>query len=187
MAELLGIGTIDFDRIAKRIIAGDVFIYPTDTVYGIGCDATNVKSIERIFEIKQRQKGKPFSVAFSDMQMLLKYVDVDEGQKEMMIEKLPGAYTFIVKKKGIPDVATAGLPTVGVRIPDFGPLKELIKKAKVPIVTTSANTSGEHPASSIQEISHQVLNGVDFAIDAGRCGSGVPSTVIDLTTGKKLR
>lgn len=187
MVEVIGIGDIDFDKVAKRIAKGEVFIYPTDTIYGIGCDATNVESITRIFDIKQRQRGKPFSVAFSDMQMLLRYVDVDEGQKEAMAEKLPGAYTFIVNKKGIPDAATAGLPTVGVRIPDFGPLKRLIAKAKVPIVTTSANTSGEHPASTIQEISHQLLNSVDFAIDAGRCGSGVASTVIDLATGKKIR
>lgn len=179
--------TADLKEIAKRINAGEVFIYPTDTVYGIGCDALNEKAVERVYEAKGRDFKKPMSVAFSDIMQLKKYVSVDEKQLEMIKQKLPGAYTFIVKNKAIPKRVAAGLDTIGIRIPDHSRMLALIREANTPIVTTSANLAGGKPASSVHELSSEMLARVDFVIDGGKCGSGKPSTILDLATGEKLR
>jgi L-threonylcarbamoyladenylate synthase len=172
---------------AERIAAGGVFVYPTDTVYGIGCDALNEKAVERVFEIKERDKNKPLSVAFSDVDDLLGFVYVDESDEKELREKLPGPYTFIVKNKSIPRVVTGGLDTIGVRVPDHDRIRRIIKLAGRPIVTTSANPSGAPAVNSIQEIPDEFLKRVDFMIDEGVCGSGRPSRIINLVTGEKLR
>jgi L-threonylcarbamoyladenylate synthase len=114
-------------------------------------------------------------------------VSVDDGQEELLKEKLPGPYTFIVKNKAVPRVVTGGLDTLGVRVPDYGLVRELIREADTPIVTTSANISGEKTPCSIHEIPYSVLEQVGFVIDAGACKLGRPSEIIDLATGEKLR
>jgi L-threonylcarbamoyladenylate synthase len=167
--------------------AGEVFIYPTDTVYGIGCDALNEEAVKRVFDAKGRDFNKPLSVAFKDVPQLLRFVDVDEGQRREIEGKLPGPYTFIVKNKHLPKTVTAGLETVGVRVPRHDLIRELIRESGVPIVTTSANLAGGPAPSHIYEVPNEVIEKADFAIDAGKCGSGKPSTIIDLSTGKCLR
>jgi len=187
MADIIDAKSLDIKKIAERVRQGQVFIYPTDTVYGIGCDATNEASVKRVYAIKGRDFKKPLSVAFSQMEHLIRFVSINETGRETMAGKLPGAYTFIVKNKSISPGVTASLGTVGVRIPDYQPLLSLIKKAGVPVVTTSANLSGEVPSNDIANLSPEILKKADFVIDAGECGSGKPSTIIDLSTGKKIR
>jgi|GEM_PF-362563 len=186
-AEIIDIRGADLSEMAKRIKSGAVFIYPTDTVYGIGCDALNEGAVKRVFEIKGRVFDKPLSVAFGDIMQLLKFVSVDEDQKKELREKLPGPYTFIVKNKGVPKLVTAGRDTVGVRIPDYSLLLALIREVGGPIVTTSANLSGQGPARSVFELPPEILREVDFVLDGGRCELGRPSTVINLTSGERLR
>lgn len=187
MAELIKMGGTDMGALAKRIKSGEVFVYPTDTVYGIGCDATNEKAVRRIVEIKDRDAGKPLSVAFCDVNQMLGYVSASAAEKREIAGKLPGPYTFIITNKSLPKVVTAGFETVGARVPDYAPILRLIKAAGVPIITTSANISGKPPACSVDEVPESVLKKVDFALDGGKCCSGKPSTVIDLATGKRLR
>lgn len=186
MAEIIELGKANLRGLAHRVKGGEVFIYPTDTVYGLGCNALDESAVKRVFRIKGRSQ-KPLSVAFHDMAHLVRFVEVDEAQRKTMEEKLPGPYTFIVKNKKIPSVVSCGLETVGVRIPAYGPIRELIREADVPVVTTSANLAGGSPANSVYEIPYGLIDKVDFVIDAGKCGSGKPSTVIDLTTGETLR
>lgn len=187
MAEIIEIGDVDFQKLGERVKAGEVFIYPTDTVYGIGCDVFNEEAVKRVFEIKGRAGDKPLSVAFHDVDQLLRYVNVDAGQEARIREVLPGAYTFIVQNQSIPGYVTAGLPTVGARVPDYGPILELIREADTPIVTTSANISGMAPACTLHDIPFNIVEKVDFVIDAGKCGSGKPSTIINLLDNKILR
>jgi len=187
MAEIIEVGKADLPSLSRRVKAGEVFIYPTDTVYGIGCDALNEESVGRIFEIKQRPRDNPLSVAFWDVSQLLRYVSLGDEQEALLSKKLPGPYTFIVKNKALPRVVTGGLDTIGVRVPDHGPIRELIREADTPIVTTSANISGEKTPCSIHEIPYSLLQQVGFIIDAGSCKLGRPSEVIDLATGEKLR
>jgi len=159
---------------------GKIIIYPTDTVYGIGCIIYS-KHISKIFEIKKRS-NKPLSVAFSDLEMLEEYAIIDEKQEEFIKENLLNPYTFILKKKEeIPDEITFG-ENVGARIPDNKIVKELIKNS-LPIITTSANISSKLPAASVDEISDEIKNNenISLIIDSGKCKLQKPSVVIDLT------
>jgi len=190
----IDMSSLDTGYIAERILAGEVFIYPTDTVYGIGCDCTNLKAVRRVKEIKGRDFKKPLSLAFPDTliskaSIFDDFVFLDPEKKEIMEEFLPGPYTFILGKKDkIPDEVTGGLPTVGVRIPEVDFLLDIIRRTGVPIVTTSANLSGEPPTNDFRRIDRKLLDEVDFAVNAGRFGTGIPSRVVDLTKkGKILR
>jgi L-threonylcarbamoyladenylate synthase len=175
------------EEIVQKLADGQVFIYPTDTVYGLGCDALDEESVQRIFNIKGRGFDKPLSVAFSSLSHLNEYVTLEGGDEKELIKRLPGPYTFIVRNKKIPAVVTGGLDTVGVRIPDYGPALEIIRGLGRPIITTSVNKSGQESAKNVQGISQEILDSVDFIIDGGQCGSGSPSRIIDLIDKKILR
>jgi L-threonylcarbamoyladenylate synthase len=157
-----------------------VFIYPTDTVYGIGCDAEDEKLVEKIREIKKRD-AKPFSVIAPSKKWILENCEVDES----LIDKyLPGAYTLILKKKKKDFLSSVSdTEFLGVRIPDCDFTKVLQKTGK-PIVTTSVNFSGENPANKINEIDSEILDKVDFVVDVGEL-SGTPSTIVK--DGKEIK
>lgn len=175
----------EIDEMISFLRQGAVIIYPTDTVYGIGCDATNRDAIERIYKIKKRPTDNPMSVAFSDFNMLQEYTELDEEQMTQMKNKLPGPYTFIVRAQNLPEIITKD-NKVGVRIPEIPTILYIISKFGKPIVTTSANIAKQRPTHLFDKIDQNVLRGVDFAIKED-IGSGLPSAVIDLTTGKALR
>ncbi len=165
-------------ELIENIKAGKIFIYPTDTIYGIGCDATNIRAVERIKEIKSRDKDKPLSVIAPSINWIKENCIID---KELDINKyLPGAYTLILKKKN-PDFLrhVSNSDTIGIRIPYCDFIKQ-IQKANVPFITTSVNLSGEPFASSIKEISEEIINKVDIVIEAEDETklSGKPSTLV---------
>ena len=161
-------------NITKEILAGKVFIYPTDTVYGIGCDATNKNSVEKIREIKRRD-AKPFSVIAPSVEWIKENCIIPESIE--IGKYLPGPYTLILKKKN-PDFLKETSPseTLGVRIPANGFTAE-IQKSGAPFVTTSVNFSGEKPANKIEEIPEEILRQVDFTFNSGPL-SGKPSTLV---------
>jgi len=170
---------------AEMIKKGAIFLYPTDTVCGLGCSALSNNAVARLLDIKGRE-NKPLSLAFYDMEMVAKYTNITKDQKELIEEKLPGPYTFIVRKNPrIPDIVTAGLKTVGVRIPNHE-IRKLIKGVGTPIITTSANKAGEPAPARLEEVSEEIREAVDFVFNASE-GSGRPSKIVDLTTGKILR
>jgi L-threonylcarbamoyladenylate synthase len=174
---------------ALAIKEGKIIIYPTDTVYGLGCALNFKKSVEKIFEIKKRPKKKPLSVAFSDLKMAKKYIDLTKSQEDFIKKSLERPYTFIVKKKKekISDLITAKKDTLGIRIPNQRILREIIKEAAMPIITTSANISGKRPPATFKEIDPLIAQKADLAIDGGRCPVGKPSIIIDLEKGEILR
>lgn len=159
-------------NLKKEILAGKIFIYPTDTIYGIGCNALNKASVEKIREIKKRDK-KPFSVIAPSFSWISENCIIDLDIKKY----LPGPYTIILKKKDrnfLPWISET--ETIGVRIPNNEFTKK-IQEAGVPFVTTSVNISGENPANKIEEISNEMLEQVDFVFNSGGL-SGKPSTLI---------
>lgn len=177
----------ELGAIVDLVKKGRLFIYPTDTVYGLGCDI-NSKNVERIFEIKVRPMTFPLSVAFSCLEMTKEYTLLDREQEDFIRKWLNQPYTFVVKKKStIPSIVTSGKNTVGVRIPNNELVRRIIDKVGTPIVTTSANISGDGPPVSVDEIDPRILNGVELVIDAGPCRVGKPSKVIDLVEGKVVR
>ncbi|MBN2250602.1 MAG: threonylcarbamoyl-AMP synthase [Candidatus Altiarchaeota archaeon] len=173
--------------VAKRLQEGCVIVYPTETVYGLGCSIGDIDAVNRVYEIKKRSGDNPLSVAFPDLETAKRYVRLDAQQEGFIRKNLGKPVTFIVRKKGIPDEVTAGRDTVGMRIPDHALVRELLRKAGTPIVSTSANVSGEKAPAGFEEISREILSGVDLAIDSGRCRLGVHSKVVDVATGDVLR
>lgn len=169
----------------EQIINGAVFIYPTDTIYGIGCDATNDKAVKKIREIKNRDK-KPFSIIAPSKRWIKEYCIGTDIEKNL--RRLPGAYTFVlkIKKRIVTKEVNKRKGTIGVRIPKHW-ISDFVKEFGRPIVTTSLNVSGELPVKSIDQISTEMYEKIDFVIDEGKL-AGEPSTVIDLTgKEKKLR
>ena len=173
---------------ARAILEGKVVIYPTDTVYGLGCAISREESVKRVFEIKKRSMDKPLSIAFPDIESAKKYVSLDAREEEYIKKNIEEPFTFIVrKKKNVPDNVTAGMGTVGIRIPYHEVIKAVLHSAKVPVITTSANVSGEKPPASFQEISKKILGKADLAIDSGPCRVGLPSKIVNVLTGETLR
>lgn len=164
------------ENIKQAILQGKIFIYPTDTIYGIGCDALNKEVVEKIKQIKQRDKDKPLSVIAPSIKWIKEncVIDVD------LNKYLPGAYTIILKKKN-PDFLKhiSNTDSLGIRIPDCKFTKQ-IQRANIPFITTSVNFSGEPFAKSIKNIPKEILNKVDYVIKAKDESklTGKPSTLI---------
>lgn len=173
--------------VSKAIKKGKIIIYPTDTVYGLGC-AINSGSIRNIFEIKERDMKNPLSVAFSSLDMAERYVLLDAEERKFIEKHINERYTFVVKRKSdIPDIVTGGMGSVGIRIIDHPVPRQIIQHSGLPIITTSANMSGKRAPVNVGEIDNKIKNSVDIILDAGRCKIGIPSKVIDLSTGRILR
>ena len=167
----------------KILNNGGVIAYPTDTVYGIGCDALNQKAIKKVFELKGRDYSKPLSIACLDIEMVRKYAYVTAEIEKIFKELLPGPFTILFKKKKpITNLVTAGLNKVGVRIPDNKLCLKIIKEFGQPIITTSANLSGGEEISNYKDL-HIPVN----FIVKGKCKFGQPSTIFDLESKKILR
>ena len=164
-------------------IKSSVIIYPTDTVYGIGCNAEKDVLVNRIFEIKGRGTKKPMSVIAPGKEWILKHCIVSQ---ETVDKYLPGKYTLLVKKKDkeFLSAATAGMQTIGVRIPAHR-FSRLVEKAKVPFVTTSANPSGWGAPKALSEMPVSLKDAVDIVIDGGEL-DGTPSTLVDCTGEKDV-
>jgi L-threonylcarbamoyladenylate synthase len=154
-------------------LKSEIFIYPTDTIYGIGCDASKVALVERIREIKNRD-SKFMSVIAPSLKWIFENFEV-EGE---LIEKyLPGPYTLLLKKKNFDFLeGVSGNEYVGIRIPDCS-FTKVLQELNIPIVTTSVNLSGEKPANKIDEIDERILGEINIIIDFGKL-SGKASTLI---------
>ncbi len=162
------------EGIAMQIKHGAILIYPTDTVYGIGCNAEDARAVKKLRQIKGTDH--PFSVIAPSKAWIQENLKVNFPD---YLEKLPGPVTLImIKKVRLLDAATAGL-TLGVRIPDH-PIMKLIEKAGAPFITTSANMSGQPAPASPSEIPRELERQVDFVIDGGAL-PGKPSRIVDLT------
>ena len=165
------------EEIITAIKLGRIFIYPTDTIYGMGCDATNENAVQKLREIKNRE-AKPFSVIAPNKDWIMKnYILPNEGSLDI----LPGPYTLIFKKSEFgevaPNVFFVALP--GVRIPDNW-FTGLISEAGQPFVTTSVNITGQKNMETLEDAPKELLDQVDYVIYDGPI-HGKQSTRIDLT------
>jgi L-threonylcarbamoyladenylate synthase len=174
-----------FEAALAAIKAGGIVIYPTDTLYGAGCDATNAQAVERLRALKRRGAEKPMSIIVSDFAMLARICPISPAQEKILHALLPGPYTFILPlKRRLP---VSGAPEAGVRVPEHAFMRAVSKAAGVPIVSTSANLSGEKDAADLPSVSREILSGCDLAIDGGRCKYAQGSTVMDLIRMEVLR
>ncbi len=169
---------------------GQVIVSPTDTVYGLLADAANDKAIEKIFAIKGRDKKKPIPIFVKDIEMAKKLAIIDEKQEHFLREVWPGKITVVLKRKercGLSKILFGREETIGLRIPDYKLVNEIIKKIKKPLTSTSANIAGKGPLLKIQEILEQFEEHEtkpDLILNAGNLPKSTPSLVINLTKKK---
>ena len=178
MVEIINFQDINAKDLVKRIKAGEIFIYPTDTIYGLGCNASKSECVEEIRKIKRRDGEKPLSVIAPSKKWIY---DNFEINKRSYIQTLPGPFTFILtmKKKCVAKNVNLDGNTLGVRIP-YHAFTRLVQRANVPFITTSVNFSGKKPIREVKEIPRSILRNVDVVIDDGFLHNH-PSTIIDLT------
>jgi len=158
---------------------GGVIVYPTGTVYGLGCDIHQKKAVERIYQIRQLKKDHPLSFMCPDLSNIARYAYVDDFAYRIMKRLVPGPYTFVLKAtREVPKLLVRKQKTVGIRVPDNAVTLALLEELGSPIVSTSATVDGE-VLSDPDEL-HARFAQVDALIDGG-WGGIEPSTVIDLT------
>lgn len=171
------------EEATTTIEAGEAVVYPTETVYGLGADATNPEAVDRVFEIKDRPLEKPISVAFADRETARRYTEPTDRELAFMKKFLPGPVTVVVDRGSIlPDVLTAGRSRVGVRIPD-NEVAVALCRAAGPITATSANRSGKPSVTLPADLSSSVRDAVGAIVDTGST-PGTESTVVDIEAGE---
>jgi L-threonylcarbamoyladenylate synthase len=165
---------------------GKVIVYPTDTIYGLGADALNEKAIERIFEIKGREKKIAISVAVCSIDMAKEFAEIDESAERLFLRYMPGALTLVVRNKEFPEILTGRTGKIGIRMPDDRIALEIIERFGKPITATSANKHGMPPARTVDEAKEQLGDSVEVYVDGG-LREGLPSTVYDCVKKKVIR
>ena len=161
----------------KTMKNGGLVIYPTETCYGIGADATNIKSIEKIYEIKNRDTSKPIPILVSSLDMIRKYGVITKKIEFLVKKFMPGPLS-IVTKRGRP-ISDANHEGISFRISSHPVAFTLVKLLKRPITTTSANISGQSSIYDIETIIGMFKNKVDMILDCGDLPRNEPSTCID--------
>ena len=161
---------------------GGVIIFPTDTVYGVGCDPMNEAAVEKVKQAKGRE-SKPFPILVDSLEKALELGEFEEKSLELAYRLWPGPLTIVVKasEKARKSPAIFGSEMIGLRIPASIQAIELIKRSGGALVGTSANLSGNPPPKSIDELEDLLIQSADLVIDGGRCLLGEPSTVIKVS------
>ena len=177
-------------EVVELLEKGGVIIYPTDTVYGIGCDITKARAVERVARIKGVKPEKAnFAFICSDLSHLSDYAkQVDNNTFKLMKAYLPGPYTFILTaSNNVPKILKQKKKTVGIRVPDNNIILEIVKKLGHPILTTSLKEDDEIlEYSTDPEVIHDEYKDlVDLVIDGGY-GGVIPSTILDCTGDEPL-
>lgn len=165
-------------KVVEVLERGGIIAYPTDTTYGIGCSIFNKKGIERIYLLKQREKKKPFSFICADLSEVARYAKVSNYAFKVMKRFLPGPYTFVMEASSIvPDLVQTKQKTVGIRIPDNPICLSLVQRLGHPVITTSANLSGEEPIGDPFLVEQSMGKQLDLIIDGGFLSAEVSSVV----------
>lgn len=177
--------TTDLAAAATLIKKGQVVAFPTETVYGLGADATNENAVKKVFAAKNRPSDNPLIVTVANVEMVKRFVAEIPPIAEKLIENFwPGSLTIIMRYKpgALSPIVTGGLPTVAFRLPASDVTRELITLADTPIVGPSANTSGKPSPTTAQHVWHDMQGKIAGIVDDGATSVGVESTVIDITT-----
>lgn len=169
---------------AVRVIAGGGLVaFPTDTVYGVGCDLWSPEAIERLYAAKERPRHLAIPVLVSSPHAVADVAaGTPAGFSELVARFWPGALTIVVRRReGVPDALTAGMPSVAVRMPDHDVALRLIDAAGGALAATSANLSGSPPPETAERVLAGLAGRIDLVVDGGRAPVGVPSSIVDLS------
>ena len=162
-----------------------IVVFPTETVYGIGGNALKVDVINKLFQAKKRDYGKPISLLVGSIDKIKNVAYVNENEEKVINKFMPGAITIVLKKKNnINDLVTAGKNNVGIRIPNHNIALTILNKVDFPLATSSANISGDNNIADFNEIVSDLKDYVDIFIKGNISNDLIASTVVELNDGK---
>jgi len=177
---------INLKEITKALKQRKVIICPTDTVYGLVGDAMDGKAVRKIFKIKKREKTKPVPIFIKDLRAAKKFARIDKKQEKILKSVWPGKITVVLKPKiKFPQGIGKTKKEIGLRIPDYKIVNQLLKACSFPLTGTSANISGKPASTKIKEVVRQFENEKfqpDLVIDVGNLSKSKSSMILDLTT-----
>ncbi len=179
----------DIDAAAKVILQGGIILYPTDTVWGIGCDATNGSAIEKIYTLKKREEKKSMIILVNDAGQIGLYVTDPSKIIMKFLSKQDEPTTAIFEKsRNLPVQLTRNESSIAIRIVKDDFCRSLIKKCGVPLVSTSANFSGEKYPANFNEIADEIKNGVDYIVQHRKNDLNIyePSSIIKLNSSGEI-
>lgn len=187
-AGCLGPDSKSIEEAAHLLGAGGVVAFPTETVYGLGADVFHPQAVARIFEIKQRPHFDPLIVHVCHTGQIPRLVQEFPATAQELIERFwPGPLTLVLpKSEEVPDLVTAGLPSVAIRMPGHPLALELIRQAGTPVAAPSANRFGCISPTTAQHVVDQLGGKVDLIVDGGACQVGVESTIVALTADEPV-
>jgi len=169
------------EKVVDAFQKGGVVAYPTDTVYGIGCDLFNKNAIEKVYRIKGKQRDKPLSFICSDLRDISQYAYVQDYAYKIMKRLLPGPYTFVLRAtKLVPKIVLTKQKTVGIRVPDNNICLEIVKSLEHPIINTSILREADQLFDDPELIKDIYGHQLDYIVDGGVIASQ-HSTVVDLS------
>jgi tRNA threonylcarbamoyl adenosine modification protein (Sua5/YciO/YrdC/YwlC family) len=167
-------------RVVEALEAGKLVAYPTDSTYGIGCDLLNKRAIEKVYDLKKKDRKKPVSVICSDIGSLSQYAVISNASYRILKRHLPGPYTFILPATPyVPRIMLTPRKTVGIRIPDNVIVQEVVEALGRPLISTSATLPDGTALNDAEEIEKYFRGQIEIVIE-GDC-PGAPSTIVDLT------
>lgn len=167
-------------RAVEALLAGEVIGYPTDTVYGLGCDISSKKAIDRLYQIKPMDRSHPLAFICPDLSEIARYAAVDNQVYRVLRRFLPGPYCFILEAtKEVPRILQTKRKTIGIRVPNHEVITAVVRELGRPVISTTAHRPGCDPHVDPSEIDDD-FKGLGLVIDSG-AGGLVPTTVVDLT------
>ena len=175
----------------NALTAGKVIAYPTEAVYGVGCDPDNLAAIELLLQIKQREKSKGLILIAADFAQLAPYIDlaaITAAQQQRMLDSWPGPVTWVVPaRSGLTDWLTGQFSTIAVRVSDHPLVQQLCRSYGKPVTSTSANLSGQPACRNAADVVAQLGDKLPVILDAPTGGRQNPSEIRDISTGHIFR
>ena len=172
-------------RAVDALLAGEVIGYPTDTVYGLGCDISSKKAIDRLYQIKGMERSHPLAFICPDLSEIARYAIVDNQVYRVLRHFLPGPYCFVLEAtREVPRILQTKRKTIGIRVPKHEVTCAMVRELGRPIISTTAQRAGAEPHVDAAEIDED-FKGLGLVIDSG-AGGLVPTTVVDLTVSPPL-
>lgn len=174
------------DKAAGEILKGGIVALPTETVYGLAADALNPDAVLKIYETKKRPDFNPLIVHVIGIEEFEKYaVSIPSAVYKIAEKYSPGPVTYVLSKRNvIPDIVTAGIDTVALRIPSHPLFREVLKKCGKPIAAPSANMFGRISPTTAEDVLKELKGRIEYILDGGRCPIGIESTVISFEGGR---
>jgi tRNA threonylcarbamoyl adenosine modification protein (Sua5/YciO/YrdC/YwlC family) len=167
-------------RAVEALLAGEVIAYPTDTVYGLGCDLANKKAVDRLYQIKGMDRSHQLAFICPDLSDIARYAIVEKPTYRVLRHYLPGPYCFILEAtRDVPKMVQSKRRTVGIRVPKHEVVRAITRELGRPVISTTAQRAGEEPHVDPSEIDDD-FSGLGLVLDGG-AGGMLPTTVIDLT------